>query len=127
MPVKIDPIINEQLQAMNLTLWTCIHPKHPFFNEKTGKMSQREDKSRVIVTLAGPGLPDMAHGFGGSLREAVDAALGGKETRERVPGLKGALLRLEAAMDDLRRTVLWEAIYTKNDVDPEDRDDFVPF
>lgn len=121
MPVKADPIINDELQAMNLTLWTCIHPKQPFFNEKTGKMSQREDKSRVIVTLAGPGLPDMATGFGGSLREAVDAALGGKETRDRVPGLKGALLRLEAAMDDLRRVLIFQRYIG------DDLDDDVPF
>lgn len=105
MPVKSDPIINEQLQAMNLTIWSMMHPKQPFFNEKTGKQSQREDKTRVIVTLNGPGVSHPAMGFGATLREAVDDALmTGRDQPllDRVPGLKGALLRLDAAMSALR-------------------------
>lgn len=127
MPVKPDPIIQEELEAMDLTLWTAIHPKQPFWNEKTGKHSQREDKSHVIVTLAGPGVTEGGYGHGGSLREAVDDALAAPGLRDRPKGLKGALIRLEAAVGDLRRVVAWEAICAKNDVATEDRDDFIPF
>lgn len=127
MPVKPDPIIQEELEAMDLTIWTAIHPKQPFWNEKTGKHSQREDKSRVIVTLAGPGITEGGYGYGGSLREAVDDALASPALRDRPKGLKGALTRLEAAMSDLRRVLSWEAIYAREGVALEDRDDFIPF
>lgn len=127
MPVKPDPIIQEELEAMDLTIWTAIHPKQPFWNEKTGKHSQREDKSRVIVTLAGPGITEGGYGYGGSLREAVDDALASPALRDRPKGLKGALTRLEAAMGDLRRVLSWEAIYAREGVALEDRDDFIPF
>lgn len=127
MPVKLDPLIQEELEAMDLTIWTAIHPKQPFWNEKTGKHSQREDKSRVIVTLAGPGITEGGHGYGGSLREAVDDALASPALRDRPKGLKGALTRLEAAMSDLRRVLSWEAIYAREGVALEDRDDFIPF
>lgn len=127
MPVKLDPLIQEELEAMDLTIWTAIHPKQPFWNEKTGKHSQREDKSRVIVTLAGPGITEGGHGYGGSLREAVDDALASPVLRDRPKGLKGALTRLEAAMSDLRRVLSWEAIYAREGVALEDRDDFIPF
>lgn len=127
MPVKPDPIIQEELEAMDLTIWTAIHPKQPFWNEKTGKHSQREDKSRVIVTLAGPGITEGGYGYGGSLREAVDDALASPALRDHPKGLKGAMTRLEAAMSDLRRVLSWEAIYAREGVALEDRDDFVPF
>ena len=132
MPVKPDPIIQEELEAMDLTIWAAIHPKQPFWNEKTGKHSQREDKSRVIVTLAGPGITEGGHGYGGSLREAVDDALASPVLRDRPKGLKGAMTRLEAALGDLRRTVLYDRLYIEQpgydrSVAFGDLDDDIPF
>lgn len=100
MPVKIDPDIVEELAQMNLVLWDAKHPKRPFFNEKTGKQSQREDKGWVIVSLNGPGVDREKPAGGPTLRQAVDHALR-TYFSDRVPGLRGDLLRLEKACFDL--------------------------
>jgi hypothetical protein len=93
MPVKLDPIIIEELASMDLTLWEAKHPRTSFVNA-AGKMSSREDKSWVLVYLAGPGVIG-EHGGGPTLRQAVDAALVYSGLCERVPGVRGAMLRLE--------------------------------
>ena len=113
MPVKVDPLIVEELAALDLVLWEAKHPKVAFFNEKTGKMSSREDKGWVIVSLAGPGVTENCLAGQSTLRRAVDTALR-TYFADRVPGLKGAMLRLEAALWATERTIA-ESIY-----DPED-------
>lgn len=97
MPVKIDPAIVEELAALELVLWEAKHPKLQIWNEAKGKLTPREQKDWVIVHLAGPGVGE-APGSGKTLREAVDAALRHSDLRDRVPGLKGAMLRLEEAL-----------------------------
>lgn len=97
MPVKIDPEITAELQAMELVLWEAKHPKLQVWNEAKGKLTPREDKSWVIVTVTGPGA-DECYGSGKTLREAVDTALRNPSISDRVPGLKGAMLRCEEAM-----------------------------
>lgn len=96
MPVKIEPHIVEELASMDLVLWEAKHPKVAFFNEKTGKMSYRERKDWVIISLIGPGVDGDKPAGAPTLREAVDAALR-TYFSERIPGLRGAMLRLEKA------------------------------
>lgn len=121
MPVKIDPMIVEELASVDLVLWEAKHPKVPFFNEKTGKQSMREDKSWCVVSLAGPGV-DEARGGGPTLKKAVDAAIVHAGLGERFPGLRGAVLRLEKAVWDLSRFYAYENYKTENG----DEDD-IPF
>lgn len=117
MPVKIDPLIVEELAEIDLTIWEAKHPKVPFLNEKTGKMSQRENKGWCIVYLAGPGV-DNTPGSGTTLRAAVDNALMHSTLCERVTGLRGAMLRLSAALGTCSRRIA-EDMY--------DIDDDIPF
>jgi hypothetical protein len=121
MPVKIDPEIVEELAAVDLVIWEAKHPKMPFFNEKTGKWSQRENKGRVIVTVAGPGVPE-ALGGGTTLREAVDSAIK-TSFPDKLKGVRGALLRLDEAL--LRCYIAMMELNYK--IDPESLDDDVPF
>jgi hypothetical protein len=100
MPVKIDPLIVEELAALDLVIWEAKHPRESFYNTKTMKESTREDKSWVLVTLAGPGVEE-CRGGRRTLREAVDAAITHSPVVYRVPGLRGSFLRLERAMFDL--------------------------
>ena len=76
MPVKVDPEIQEALEALDLTIWEARHPKVVSgVSEKTGKLIHRENKERVNVVLQGPGLPHDCLGFGSTLQAAVDDAL----------------------------------------------------
>jgi len=121
MPVKVEPHIVEELREMGLTLWEAKHHKHEVLNEKTGKITLRENKNWVIVTLAGPGV-DQAFGSGKTLREAIDAAVL-HNFSDRVSGLKGALIRCEKAMWDCF-TASMEHRFKHF---PDDLDDDVPF
>lgn len=121
MPVKIDPAIVEELAALDLVIWEAKHPKRAFFNEKTQKMSQREDKSWCVVSITGPGVDRECSAGAATLRLAVDACLR-TYFADRVPGLRGALLRLEhavfqTALELMSARVLKEA----------DDDDDIPF
>lgn len=120
MPVKIDPAITEELAAMDLVIWEAKHPKRQEVSPKTGKMTTREDKGRVLVSIAGPGVQE-APGGGKTLREAVDAALGHSPLAARVPGLRGAMMRLEKAILDLAVSAHAQAHYDS------DYDDDIPF
>lgn len=118
MPVKVDPLIVEELTGMDLTLWEAKHPRQQFINVK-GKSSTREDKGWVIVALAGPGVVEDCRAGAATLRKAVDTALT-FHFADRVPGVRGAMMRLEKAMWDLGRTIM-EAAYNA------DPDDDIPF
>lgn len=119
MPVKVDLLIVEELAAMDLTLWEAKHPRQAFVN-KAGKMSSREDKGWVIVSLAGPGVTEDARAGAATLREAVDTALAWYFS-DRVPGVKGAILRLNKAVWDLSRRI------TEDLYDAGEFDDDIPF
>lgn len=125
MPVKIDPDIVEELRAMDLLLWECRHPKQPFFNEKTGKMSSREDKGWCLVQLAGPGVSGECRAGAPTLRQAVDTALA-YYFPDRIGGLKGALLRLDKALLDLTVAIRGQKMMVEEGYDG-DWDDFIPF
>lgn len=123
MPVKVDPEIQQSLEALNLTIWEAKHPKIVSgVSEKTGKLVHRENKERVNVVLQGPGLSHDCLGFGSSLQAAVDDALASPALIDRVPGLKGSMMRLERAVGDLRYGLAAERFK----VDPEDDED-APF
>lgn len=102
MPVKIDPLIIEELASINLVIWEAKHPKLLVWNEAKGKHTPREQKDWVVVTLAGPGVEE-ARGGAPTLRAAIDTALVHSGLYTRVTGLRGALLRVERAMWDLDR------------------------
>ena len=124
MPVKLDPDIQEHLESLNLTLWEAKHPKVVSgVSEKTGKLVHRENKDRVNVALQGPVLDHDCLGFGSTLQEAVDDALASPALIGRVPGLKGAMMRLERAVGDLRYGLAAERFK----VDPGELDDDIPF
>lgn len=134
MPVKIDPLIVEELAAMDLVIWEAKHPREDFFNEKTGKQSSREDKSWVFVWLAGPKIPNLQAAGGATLRKAVDAALQGAElSGKHVTGLRGAVLRLDSAVGLLSRTVMHDRLYIeqpgydRSGAFGSDLDDDIPF
>lgn len=96
MPVKVDPAIVEELASMDLVLWEAKHPRQAFLSDKTGKMSSRERKDWVIISLTGPGVDGEKPAGAPTLREAVDTALR-TYFSDRVPGLRGSILRLEKA------------------------------
>lgn len=121
MPVKIDPAITAELQEMDLVLWEAQHPKQPFFNEKTQKHSQREDKSWCLVSLTGPGVTRECRAGAATLRQAVDACLR-TYFRDRVPGLRGAMMRLEHEVF----TLAIDMMSTRN-LSGDDDDDDIPF
>lgn len=125
MPVKVDPLIVEELAAMDLVLWSATHPKRYMLNEKTGKMSLREDKGWCLVSLAGPGVERECNAGAATLRQAVDAALQAF-FRDRVTGVKGALLRLGKALHELEGKVRWDRLMLEHEYSG-DPDDFVPF
>lgn len=124
MPVKINPLILEELAALNLTLWEAKHPRTPFVN-KAGKMSSREDKSWVLISLAGPGVTQECRAGAATLRQAVDSGLA-YYFADRVPGIKGAMLKLEKALLELNVSVRWERLMAEDGY-TGDRDDFIPF
>lgn len=125
MPVKLDPAIVEELAAMDLVIWEAKYLKVAVFNEKTGKMSNREDKSKVFVTLSGPGVQREARGQGDSLRTAVDSCMAAWFP-ERLTGLRGKLVALERAILDLNTQVHWQRLMAEDGYDG-DPDDFIPF
>lgn len=125
MPVKIDPEIVAELEALDLVIWEAKHPKQPFFNEKTGKHSQREDKSWCLVVIAGPGVDGECRAGAATLRAAVDAALA-YHFPERFTGLKAALLKLGKEIISLNTQVRWQRHMAEDGYDG-DPDDYIPF
>lgn len=125
MPVKIDPAIVEELEALDLVIWEAKHQKVAFFNEKTGKQSTREDKSVVFVTLSGPGVERECVARGESLRRAVDNAMAAYFP-DRLIGLRGKLVALERAVLDLNTQVHWQRLMAEDGYDG-DPDDYIPF
>lgn len=115
MPVKIEPYIVEELASLDLVIWEAKHPKLPVWDEKRGKHVTREDKSWVLVSLAGPGVEECRAGAR-TLRQAVDAALT-HFLADRVPGLRGAMMRLEKAMFDLQQAIRWQTLDSEYDDD----------
>lgn len=121
MPVKIDPDIVAELQEMNLTIWEAKHFKRPVLNEKTGKMTMRENKDWVIVTIAGPGV-DSIQGSGRTLRLAVDSVIV-PHFADRVSGIRGKMMVLERELWNL----FMVCMELKYELDPTLLDDDIPF
>lgn len=122
MPVKIDPFIVEELAAMDLVIWEARHPKVPFYNTKTMKESTREDKTWVVVCLAGPGTEGDCSAGDKDLRGAVDRALA-YHFPEKLHGLRGALLKLDRAVLELNTVIRWERWQSEGG----DYEDDIPF
>lgn len=121
--VRIPESLREELAKMDLTIWIAMHPmtyeNHTAFENGRG----REDRTRVQVQLAGPGLEDYSPwGHGATIYEAVRAALEDPAVAGRVPGLRGAMLRLEIALSDLQQAILRHR-WTQGG----DHDDEIPF
>ncbi len=89
-------------------------------------MSQREDKSRTHVALAGPGVPAECWGYGPTLQAAVDDALASPLLIDRVPGLKGAMIRRCRELAPMEFRVKWERLKIEDGFEGDD-DDFIPF
>lgn len=126
--IRVPDALREELASMELVLWIAQHPLE--FNYEVGgqKGRGRADKTRVQVQITGVGLGDFSPwGYGPNLRAAVDDALRHPSLVGRVGGLKGAIMRLDAALDGLTAKVRWERIYTEGGVSWEERDDYVPF
>lgn len=121
MPVKIDQDIVAELQEMDLTIWEAKHFKTEVFNEKLGKMTLRENKNWVIVTIAGPGV-DSTQGSGKTLRAAVDSVIV-SHFADRVPGLRGKMMVLERELWNL----FMVCMELKYELNPALIDDAVPF
>lgn len=121
MPVKVDPDIVAELHGMDLTLWEAKHYKRPVLNEKTGKMTMRENKDWVIVSIAGPGV-ETVQGSGNTLRAAVDSVIV-KHFADRVPGIRGKMMILERELWNL----FMACMESKYELDPESLDDDIPF
>lgn len=117
----MDPVIVDELSSMDLVLWEAKHPREAVISAKTGKPTTRENKSWVLVSLAGPGV-DEARGGGATLRSAVDAALRHSPLADRVTGLRGSLLRAERAIFDLTMRLTEDRYDTETGLD-----DDVPF
>lgn len=125
MPVKIDPYIVEELAAVDLVIWEAKHPRERFYNTKTMKESTREDKTWVVVQLAGPGSEGDCRAGDKTLRDAVDRAMA-YHFPEKLHGVKGALLKLDRAVLELNTVVKWERFMAEEGYEG-DRDDFIPF
>jgi hypothetical protein len=126
-PVKIDPLIVDELASMDLAIWSARHPKvFSGMSEKTGKAVYRENKQAVSVTVNGPGLKREAYGYGTTLRLAIDDALVTGSLADRVRGIRGAVLRLEAAIRSLSQKAKWERLMLEDGYEG-DLDDYIPF
>lgn len=121
--VKIPESLREELAGLELAVWIAIHPMIYDTVEKFNKGQGRHDTTRVQVQLAGPGLGGQSPwGCGKNLQEAVNDALHNSLVIDRVPGLKGALMRLDAAIGGLQQAVLWNRWKYGGD-----QDDEIPF
>ncbi len=121
MPVKIDPDIVAELREMDLTIWEAKHFKTEVFNEKLGKMTLRENKNWVIVTIAGPGVGS-TQGSGKTLRDAVDSVIVA-HFADRVRGLRGKMMVLERELWNL----FMVCMELKYELNPELIDSDIPF
>lgn len=105
--VRVPDSIKEELEAMNLVVWLAHHPLRWDYEVNGIKGKGKHNTEIVIVQLAGPGLDERSlWGHGPNIRVAVDEALKANHyTLARVPGLKGAMLRLESEMARTARQV----------------------
>lgn len=110
--VKIPESLRSDLAKMNLTVWMAMHPMDYNYEVNGQRGKGRHDTSRVMVQLIGPGIEDAPWGYGGNLQEAVNHALSSPAIRDRVKGLKGAMMRLDAALRGLTGVVRLEAWIT---------------
>jgi len=120
---KIPQAIVDELADMKLVLWFCSYGS----KYVDGSTRPRQDTSTVSVQITGPGLSERSPwGRGPTLRAAIDDALRDPLIADRVPGLKGAIMRLDNALTDLGRTVLLRRLAMHNNFDDSD-DDTIPF
>jgi hypothetical protein len=127
MPVKIDREVADRLLDMGLTVWSAKHPKVASgISPKTGKTVFKEDKNWCIVELAGPGLEDNPIGSGKTFRAAARNALKHKCVVDRVPGLYGAMMRLDAALLGLNTEMHFHRLWVEDGA-PGSKDDYVTF
>lgn len=97
--VKIPESIRAELASIGLTVWLA---QHPMIYKEVGATRPTMDKTRVTIQLNGPGLGAYSPwGKGATVREAVDDAMAHPVLIDRVPGLKGCILRLDRAAGDL--------------------------
>lgn len=120
MAIKIPDALRLELAAMDLTIWIAHHPIRVTADSPRG----RADKSVVLVQLAGPGLEERSlWGNGPTLRAAVDCAMRNNAiVLNRVKGLKGAIMRCEAAVDALAKDMGFKRVFSDGGLD-----DSVPF
>ncbi len=88
--VKVPDAMRDELAESRLVVWEA----------KKSRLS-KEHPWRFVVTLAGPGLDIQPNGYGDSLDEAVTVALRNPWFLAKMPGLAGALARLEFEIGQL--------------------------
>lgn len=88
--VKVPEPMRAELAESRLVVWEA----------KKSRFS-KEHPWRFFVTLAGPGLDIQPNGFGDSLEAAVADALRNRWFVAQMPGLAGALARLEFEIGQL--------------------------
>lgn len=116
--VRVPEDLRLELAAMGLTVWVA---HHPMVNVRDS-VRPRANKEWVVVQLAGPGLEEQSlWGGGPTLRRAVDEAIVRNPILlQRVPGVRGSMFRLEAAILTLKTTLVCH-------LGPQELDDGVPF
>jgi hypothetical protein len=96
--------VHEMLRERRLSIWII---GHPLVYDTTLQRMQgrgRHDMTRVEVQLIGQGFFS-PWGEGPTTRAAVAAALAKPEYRATLPGVAGALARLELEADALTNTI----------------------
>lgn len=127
MPVKIDPHIVAELAELDLVIWEAKHPKIASgVSPKTGRLVFKESKAWVVAVVTGPGVDGEKHGGGPTLSVAVDAILR-TYFADRVPGLRGAILRAERALFDLAQVCSVKSFKLSGAPGASDYDDDIPF
>lgn len=111
---KIPSAVKIDLEERGLTIWQCnFAMKH-----EPGERA-KEDRTKVHVQLAGPGLEQFSPwGYGATVEEAVNDALSNPHLRMKQSGLIGAVARLESEIYKL--TI---SLHMQHDGDEDD----IPF
>lgn len=94
---KVPPALRAELAERGLVIWIIHHPMR--YDAPSGK--SKADTSRVEVQLAGPGIDASPWGYGANTEEAVANALLSPALRMQMPGIVGAVARLEDEINKL--------------------------
>lgn len=105
MPKPLVPAdVTASLRELRMSVWIIGHPLVYDTAAQRASGRGRHDTTRVEVQLIGPGFFS-PWGEGPNARAAVAAALAKPEYRATLPGVSGALARLELETDALTNAI----------------------